>query len=248
MVRYMDVPSIRCFTSAPTWTCFSCDVLRSITMRPCIHVDASWRNPTLRMENASVLGRPVRFGSVKFGAKASSMSRHLHILVHHFSRITRRHQTHQGITDNGLFHPHVEIQWDRSVFMAFQFFSARCRNEWRAPTDHQHHFPPLSHKFLTGLVQLLQAQEIVLGKCHILYQQNIWSFVDDQTVISSCIKTQFIPDKFMNQSRSPSFIISQSLSNDSVGAFWVMLHAHTFLRKIIRYFGIEAEFSSMGIG
>ena len=25
-------------------------------------------------------------------------------------------------------------------------------------------------------------------KCHILYQQNIWSFVDDQTVISSCIK------------------------------------------------------------
>ena len=56
------------------------------------------------------VGRASWFGSVKFGAKASSMSRHLHILVHHFSRITRRHQIHQGITDNGLFHPHVEIQ------------------------------------------------------------------------------------------------------------------------------------------
>ena len=27
-----------------------------------------------------------------------------------------------------------------------------------------------------------------------------------------------------------------------------MPHAHTFMRKIIRYFGIEAEFSSTGIG
>ena len=76
MLRYMDLPSIiRCFTSAPIWTCFSCDVLRSTTMRPCIRMDASWRNPTLLMENASVLGGPVRFGSVKFGTKGGTTLR-----------------------------------------------------------------------------------------------------------------------------------------------------------------------------
>ena len=89
----------------------------------------------------------------------------------------------------------------------------------------------------------------------------------------NCLKTQFILDKFMRQSRSPSLIISQSIdlctqvyvqrsmvrgvqrctevygqsrSNYSVGAFWIMPHAHTFLRKSIRYFGIEAEFSPIG--
>ena len=168
-----------------------------------------------------MLGGPVRFGSVKFGAKASSMSRHLHILVQ-WSTI--------------LVASPDDIKPIKVLLTTVYFIHTLKYNEteaylWRSSSSQlvagingvlQQTTSTtflLFHKFLTRLVQLLQAREIVLGKCHILYQQNIWSFVDDQTVISSCIKTHFIPDRFMSQSRSPSFIISQSLSNDSVGAF-----------------------------
>ena len=45
------------FKARPTRMRFSCVALRSVTMRPCIYVDASWRIASKRMKNASVWGR-----------------------------------------------------------------------------------------------------------------------------------------------------------------------------------------------
>ena len=42
----------------PTRMRFSCVALRSVTMRPCIYVDASWRNAPERMKNAYPWGGP----------------------------------------------------------------------------------------------------------------------------------------------------------------------------------------------
>ena len=208
MLRYMDLPGIRCFISAPKWTCFSCDALRSITMRPCIGT----RGRIVTEPNATH-GKRIRVGRGQFGSvQWSSAPRQVRCLAAFTSRSTILVASPDDIklikvllTTIYIIHTLKYNETEAYLWRSSSSQLVAGMNGVLQQTTSTTFL--LAHKFLTGLVQLLQAREIVLGKYHILYQQNIWSFVDDQTVISSCIKRQLIPDKFMSQSRSSSFII-----------------------------------------